>query len=103
VKINVVDTTKRLKVKEGQNINEMNLYHYSYPSEDNYDYHIPTDETLGTLSLNINNLPRLTPEQKKNSIYSGFNLRKIKRSKFRTNSPLRGSPWSPWALGGSPR
>ena len=63
VKINIVDTTNRLKLKEGQSANQMGVYHYSYPSENNYDYHVPTESILGTLSLNINNLPKLKPEK----------------------------------------
>ena len=64
VKINIVDTSKRLKVKEGQNANQMSIYHYSYPSEQNYDYHVPTDDVLGTLALNINNLPKIKQNEK---------------------------------------
>ena len=102
VKINVVDTTKRLKVKEGQNINEMNLYHYSYPSEDNYDYHIPTDETLGTLSLNINNLPRLTPEQKKTQFIRALIYVKLNEANFEPIHPF-GGPHGPHGHWGGPR
>ena len=96
VKINIVDTTKKLKVKEGQNVNEMSLYHYSYPGEDNYDYHIPTDETLGTLSLNINRLPRLSPEDKKTKFVRALIYVRLNEQGFEPIHPFgpgRGGPW----------
>ena len=46
---------------------EFSLYHYSLPSEENYDYMGITYKTLGILSLNLNNLPRLPEEELLNS------------------------------------
>ena len=107
VKINIVDTTKKLKTKEGQNTgNGMSLYHYSYPSEDNYDYHVPTDETLGTLSLNINNIPKLKPEEKSTKFIRGLIYVRLKEENFEPIPPFgpmerergRGGHhgWRPW-------
>ena len=106
VKINIVDTTKRLKVKEGQNFNEMSLYHYSYPSEENYDYHIPTDDILGTLALNINNLPRLTSEEKKTKFIRALIYVKLREENFEPIHPFGGpnhEHWGPPGEGRGPR
>ena len=93
VKINIVDTTKKLKVKEGQNINEMNLYHYSYPSEDNYHYHIPTDEILGSLALNIQNLPKLKPEEKSTKFIRALIYVRLNEENFEPIHPFGPGPW----------
>ena len=106
MKINIVDTTKRLKVKEGQNFNEMSLYHYSYPSEENYDYHIPTDDILGTLALNINNLPRLTSEEKKTKFIRALIYVKLREENFEPIHPFGGpnhEHWGPPGEGRGPR
>jgi hypothetical protein len=73
----------------------MNLYHYSYPSEENYDYHIPTDETLGTLSLNINNLPRLNSEEKKTKFIRALIYVKLNEANFEPIHPFEG-PHDHW-------
>ena len=104
VKINIVDTSTRLKVKEGENVNQMNIYHYSYPSENNYDYHVPTDSVLGTLSLNINNLPKLKPEEKTTKFIRALIYVNLNRENFEPIHPFgsgRGGPhhhhhWRPW-------
>ena len=82
VKINIVDTTKKLKLKEGQTANEMSLYHYTYPTEEIYDFYKPSDETLGTISLNINNLPRLSPEEKSTKFIRGLVYVRLKEENF---------------------
>ena len=97
VKINIVDTTKKLKAKEGQNVNEMNLYHYSYPSEDNYDYHVPTDDILGSLALNINNLPKLKPEEKSTKFVRALIYVRLNDQTFEPIQPF--GPGGPWRGG----
>ena len=91
VKINVVDTTKKMKVKEGQKLNEMSLYHYNYPSSESYDYYMPSDETLGTISLNINDLPKLKPEEKNTKFVRALVYVELKEEDF---EPIR--PFGPW-------
>ena len=88
VKINIVDTTNRLKLKEGQSANQMNIYHYSYPSENNYDYHVPTDSVLGTLSLNINNLPKIKPEEKSTKFIRALIYVNLNRENFEPMHPF---------------
>ncbi len=88
VKINIVDTTNRLKLKEGQSANQMNIYHYSYPSENNYDYHVPTESILGTLSLNINNLPKLKPEEKSTKFIRALIYVNLNRENFEPMHPF---------------
>ena len=89
IKINIVDTTKKIRSSEGQTtLNGMNSYHYSYPSEDNYDYHVATDETLGTLSLNINNLPTLKPEEKKTKFVRGLVYVRLREENFEPIHPF---------------
>ena len=60
----------------------MNIYHYSYPSENNYDYHVPTESILGTLSLNINNLPKLKPEEKSTKFIRALIYVNLNRENF---------------------
>ena len=93
VKINIVDTSKKLKVKEGQNVNQMNIYHYSYPSEENCDYHVPTDDVLGTLSLNINNLPKIKPEEKSTKFVRALIYVRLNEENFEPMRPFGPGPW----------
>ena len=94
IKINIIDKTKKIKLKEGQKVNEMSLYHYTYPTPETYDFYKPTDETLGTLSLNINNLPRLKPEEKSKKFIRGLIYVRLREENF---EPLR-----PFEEGGRP-
>ena len=32
----------------------MSLYHYIYPTPETYDFYMPSDETLGTISKIVN-------------------------------------------------
>jgi len=102
VKINIVDTTKKLKVKEGQNVNQMSIYHYSYPSEDNYDYHIPTEATLGTLAFNINNLPKLTTEERQTKFVRALIYVKLNDANYEPMRPFGDHPHGPPGPWGRP-
>ena len=64
IKMNIVDKTKITQIKKDKEKikDEFSLYHYSIPSTDNYDYKSVTDKTIGKISLNLNNLPRLSKE-----------------------------------------
>lgn len=107
VKLNIIDTTKKLKIKEGQKVNEISLYHYTFPTPETYDYYMPSDETLGTISLNINNLPRLKPEEKATKFIRGLIYVRLKEENFEPIQPFEvgvGRPgweggrhgWGPW-------
>ena len=65
IKINIVDRTKITQIQKNKEKikDEFSLYHYSIPSADNYDYKSVTDKTLGKISLNLNNLPRLSKDE----------------------------------------
>ena len=76
VKINILDTQKLDKN------NTNNIYSYSIPSEDNYDYKMETDKTLGTISLNIRNLPRINDVEKKHKFIRGLFYIQIIRKQF---------------------
>ena len=64
MKINVIDKDKitQIKKSEEKKNDEFSFYHYSLPTTDNYDYRATTDKTLGKLSLDINNLPKLSEQ-----------------------------------------
>ena len=101
VKINIIDTTKKIKVKEGQKLSEMSLYHYTYPTPETYDFYMPSDEILGTISLNINDLPKLKPEEKSTKFIRGLIYIRLKEENFQPIQPFgndEGGPrWhGPW-------
>ena len=76
IKINIIDKNEitQLKKNPEKRNDEFSLYHYSIPSQTNYDYMGTTDKTLGTLSLNLNKLPKLSLEdlEKGNKIIRGL-------------------------------
>ena len=80
VKINVIDNSKSENVikKNDQSV----LYVYSVPSEKNYDYKMATDKTLGTISLNMRNFPKLKDEEKKNKFIRGLFYIVINKKEF---------------------
>ena len=53
------DTNRINSLKE-----EDKLYHYEIPSNTNYDYKGKSDDVLGAISININNLPIIKESQK---------------------------------------
>ena len=71
-----------LNINKLDKSNNSNIYSYSIPSEENCDYKMETDKTLGTISLNIRNLPKLNEEDKKNKFIRGLFYIKIKRKNF---------------------
>ena len=76
IKINIIDKNEITQIKKSsqKKNDEFSLYHYSIPSEVNYDYRSVTDATLGKLSLNLNKLPKLTQKEieKGNKIIRGL-------------------------------
>ena len=70
--------------KDSRHINSENredrLYHYEIPSKNNYDYSAKTNTYLGTMSININNIPIIKPEFQDTKIVRalfGIELEKI--------------------------
>ena len=65
IKINIIDKNEVTQIKKDPNkkYDEFSLYHYNIPSDTVYDYMSVTDNTLGKLSLNLNNLPKLTQKE----------------------------------------
>ena len=70
LKINIIDTSKTIN----KNLNDSLKYEFSIPNENNYDYTATTDPMLGTLSLNIFNLPKLSEKEKKYKFIRGLLL-----------------------------
>ena len=53
--------------KQVSSLNEEDkLYHYEIPSKNNYDYKKKTDDIIGTINININNLPIIKDNEKNN-------------------------------------
>ena len=65
IKVNTIDKFNLTPLKKNQKKkdDQFSIYHYSYPSNSNYDYHSTTDKTIGKISININRLPRLTEDE----------------------------------------
>ena len=66
IKINIIDKKKMTQMhknEEKAKKDEFSLYHYSLPSDDNYDYKSVTDKTLGKIALNMNKLPKLSEKE----------------------------------------
>ena len=73
----------KLYVNNGNNNNSNIYFFYSIPSEDNYDYKMITDKTLGTISLNIRNLSLINNDNIKNKkIVRALFCVKINRKNF---------------------
>jgi hypothetical protein len=61
---------------------EDRLYHYEIPSQDNYDYTAKTNNYLGTMNININNIPIIKPEdQEKKFVRALFGI-EIKKNYY---------------------
>ena len=58
--------------KDSRRINhqnkENNLYHYEIPGKNNYDYTSKTNKYLGTMNININNIPIINPNERDKKI-----------------------------------
>ena len=76
VKINV------LNYQKSEKSNNSNVYMYSIPSEENCDYRMETDKTLGTISLNMGNLPKLNDEDNNTKFIRGLFYIRINRKNF---------------------
>jgi len=65
IKINTIDKFSLTPLMKNQKKkdDQFSIYHYSYPSVNNYDYHSTSDKTIGKISININRLPKLTDDE----------------------------------------
>jgi hypothetical protein len=80
VKINVIDT-KKINVNNKKNSDSL-IYAYTMPTDEQYDYKMITDKTLGTISLNMRNFPTLSDEEKKTKFIRGLFYIRINQKEF---------------------
>ena len=80
VKINVIDTIKSNKIIKKSN--DSIYYVYSMPTDENYDYKMVSDKTLGTISLNMRNFPNLSDQEKKTKFIRGLFYIRINQKEF---------------------
>ena len=80
VKINVIDTIKSNKIIKKSN--DSIYYVYSMPTDENYDYKMISDKTLGTISLNMRNFPKLSDEEKQTKFIRGLFYIRINQKEF---------------------
>ena len=79
--------------KDVKKISESNeedkLYHYEIPSRDNCDYKGKTDEYMGAININLNNLPLLKNNEKNNKFIRALFAIDIRKNVFkkRTKQP----------------
>ena len=59
---------------------EDKLYHYEIPSQENYDYKGKTDEYIGVININLNNLPILKDNEKNNKFIRALFAVQIKKN-----------------------
>ena len=73
--------------KNAQQISSLNvedkLYHYEIPSSSNYDYKSKTDDILGAISININNLPIIKEEERNTKFIRALFTIEINKLKYR--------------------
>ena len=73
--------------KDVKKISESNeedkLYHYEIPSRDNCDYKGKTDEYIGAININLNNLPILKNNEKNNKFIRALFAIDIKKIAFK--------------------
>ena len=62
------------------------LYHYEIPSKNNYDYTSNTNNYLGTMNININNLPIIKPEDQEKKIVRALFGIEIEKTYHRINT-----------------
>ena len=80
--IKVLVLSKDAKQISSQNV-EDKLYHYEIPSNSNYDYKGRTDDILGAISINLNNLPLIKENERNNKFIRAIFSIEIKKYKFR--------------------
>ena len=73
--------------KDVKKISETNeeekLYHYEIPSQNNCDYKGKTDEYIGAVNINLNNLPLLKESEKRNKFIRALFSIDIKKNIFK--------------------
>ena len=73
--------------KDGKKISQSNeedkLYHYEIPSQMSCDYKGKTDEYIGAVNINLNNLPLLKENEKNNKFIRALFSVEIKKNTFK--------------------
>ena len=83
-------------VKQISSSNEQDkLYHYEIPSNTNCDYKERTNEILGAISININNLPIIKENEKNNKFIRALFSIEIKKHRNKRRTYTRKSETSP--------
>ena len=76
-----------VREKDAKKISEANdeekLYHYEIPSQDNYDYKGKTDEYLGAVNINLNNLPLLSKSEREEKFIRALFAIEVKKNKVK--------------------
>ena len=76
-----------VREKDVKKISESNeedkLYHYEIPSRDNCDYKGKTDEYMGAININLNNLPLLKNNEKNNKFIRALFAIVINKNAFK--------------------
>ena len=76
--------------KNSKQINPQNreerLYHYEIPSKSNYDYTSQTNNYLGTMNININNMPIIKEEDKDKKFVRALFAIEIEKTFHRINT-----------------
>ena len=63
------------------------LYHYEIPSNSNYDYKAKTDDVLGVININMNNLPIIKENERNNKFIRAIFSIEVKKFNRRRRSP----------------
>ena len=89
---------KRIKVymqvivgeKNPKQISETNeedkLYHYEIPGQNNYDYKGKSDEYIGAVNINLNNLPILNEKEKEKKFIRALFAIEVRKNTFKKRS-----------------
>ena len=80
--VKIIVLSKDAKKISSSNV-EDKLYHYEIPSESNNDYKARTDNILGAISININNLPIIKENEIDNKFIRALFSIEIKKLKYR--------------------
>jgi hypothetical protein len=89
--IKILVLSKDAKQISSQN-SEDKLYHYEIPSKDNYDYKGKTDDIIGVININMNNLPIIKDSEKENKFIRALFSIEVKRYRNRRRPRDYSSP-----------
>ena len=93
VYVKVVVLSKDAKQISSSN-EEEKLYHYEIPSNANYDYKERTNDILGAINININNLPILKDNEKNSKFIRALFSIEVKRHKNKRRPKVASTAYS---------